>query len=533
MINISSSNQRDYLQEYTDLELKKEIAAPQISVSQRFAAFREKMRATVVETLPKMTATANKVDTVAPVEMTSAGQDIETDQKTTFPQFGDRVRAIKSSVVDTSISVLKNASTFITMERVAGAAVLGFAMTGAYIAATGSDLQDAMDGVAVAASGSGLVTTVLGTASILRGKTDAGKKQLAAGLGLLAAGVTLTQMSFEPQKTFAEQQGPVVNSGKYDITFGTTYLKGNAERDSLSQMVNENHMEYAVKWNIQHRVVEESLMKDSCTHPITNTQQDCVAYWNKVAVLREWLQQPEGTKEEWYIIADDDMPVTNMRVNPYEVIDKLRRKKDTSVIIATDVVPWNGDHLISVNTGLMMVRKDEASRKFIETLWEKRNTPTKRDPVICPSLGLCQNQDTLHEQEAFSNILKQDRSLIDSVVTVIKPRDTYEGEEIAINTFNRGGCFYRVQQNWRKEKLEYKWDRQFPNGAYRKGDFLPQTAGVPIKGMLCDANGDPSEEISFIREDKLKDMLGHVVRTTFFEDFKEGVLRTYKKLMRS
>jgi len=304
---------------------------------------------------------------------------------------------------------------------------------------------------------------------------------------------------------------------KRHITFGTTYVKGNSQRDALSRLIDENHREYASLWNLKHRVVKDSLLKDQCTH--NQKIVDCVPYWNKVAVLREWVNKPaiNPNSEEWYVLADDDMPVTNMKVDPYKAIDLLRGNVDTSIVIVRDIQLWkNNDEQLSVNTGLLFVRKDANSKKFIEDLWRKRNTATGSRNQNCPTLGTCQNQEVLHEQEAFAQLIQEDRSLLGRVITVVKPRDTYHttlcsSEEIALNTFNREGCFRRQQDHWGTEKFSYDSDKSYHEGKWREGDWMGQTAGVPVNGWWCgdyDRNLPPGP----IRKDMLKNMLSRVVR---------------------
>ncbi len=305
------------------------------------------------------------------------------------------------------------------------------------------------------------------------------------------------------------------NNLKYNIIFGSTYVGGNPLRDDLSKLVDKTHQEYAKRWGITHRVVDKSLLKNECY--VGTKTQDCVPYWNKIAVLRNWLNEPaKGSKQEWYILADDDMPATDMTINPSEAIDMLRKGKDTSVIVARDVQVWNGDKRSAVNTGLLFVRKDEQSRQFIEEVWRKRNTPTSGKSQVCPTLGTCVNQETLHEQEAMSYVIKQDYSLLDRVLTVVMPRDKYRDKdgkmkELAVNTFHRGGCFRRDQKHWGSETFSYDGDASYPEGAWRKGDWLGQTAGVPINGWYC-ADYRANKPAGPLRLDKLNEMISQTVR---------------------
>lgn len=301
------------------------------------------------------------------------------------------------------------------------------------------------------------------------------------------------------------------------ITFGTTYIKGNEVRDQLSKIINANHLEYAERWDLEHRVVDTSLVTNKCDYPLRrdNKVGDCAPYWNKVALLNEWLREPQKPhEEEWYVIADDDMPVTNMLIDPYTAIDLLRKGKDTSFIIARDVVPWKDkDPEISVNTGVMFVRKDQASKQLIEKLWEKRNIPTGSRSDVCQTLGTCQNQDVLHEQEALAQIIKEDRSLLDRVITIVKPRDVYgpENKEIALNTFHRDGCFIRKQTGWHGEKFSYSEDKNYPEGKWKEGDWMGQTAGIPVTGWWCD-DFSQKKPPGPIRQDMLNQMIAKVTK---------------------
>lgn len=287
------------------------------------------------------------------------------------------------------------------------------------------------------------------------------------------------------------------------ITFGTTYVKGNELRDKISELTNQNHLKYAKRWNLNHRVVSISLLNNRCINPSDNMPVQCVPYWNKVAMLRYWLKEPTlKNREEWYIYADDDMPVTNMNINPAKAIDLLRRGKDTSLIVAQDAVLWKSRNpnlsFLSINTGLLFVRKDHKSQKLIEDLWEKRNEDSFRftKPRECQTLGTCKNQAILHEQEGLARLVAANNTLINDVITVVKQRDLYEGKEIALNTFHRKGCFTDYDQ---PEKGEFCYSD--PNASsWKPGDWMGQATGLPLRDKQNKA----------VREMKLKEMLDQV-----------------------
>lgn len=296
------------------------------------------------------------------------------------------------------------------------------------------------------------------------------------------------------------------------ITFGSTYIiENNPTRTKLARLVDDNHKEYSERWGLIHRVVTDSLLKGQCTNSAA-FNADCVSYWNKIAVLRNWLNEPATNLEkveDWYILPDDDMPVTNMKIDPFAALDTLRRGKDSSVIVARDVVHWTGNEYDSVNTGLFFVRKDEASRQLFNKIWSKRNDVANPNSFLCRTLGTCLNQDVLHEQEALARVIRDERSLLDRVLTVVEPRDTYGKEELALNTFNRDGCFVRQQDGWGSDEFGYHDDPS--SGKWRPGDWMGQTAGVPTWGWYCGdkKNGKPPGPV---RRDKLKDMISKVVR---------------------
>lgn len=304
------------------------------------------------------------------------------------------------------------------------------------------------------------------------------------------------------EKTFAyfkrglQREASAIRARKTrHITFGTTYVAGNPDRDALSKLVSDNQQEYAQYWSLNGKVVTESLLQGRCQGATGFV--DCAPYWNKVAILKEWLEQSSSGKEEWYVLADDDMPITNMNINPYEAIDLLREGNDASLIVARDVVQWKKgevrDH--SVNTGVLIVRRDQNSKEFIEKLWAKRNDAAF-DSSHCRTLGTCKTQDVLHEQEAFARVLAEDPSLLNRVVKVVNYRNRYQGREIALNTFRRHGCFIRVQDGWRDKPFSYK---DPADGAWQEGDWMGQTAGVPIIGKECGTEVPRSFRLDYLR----------------------------------
>ncbi len=175
---------------------------------------------------------------------------------------------------------------------------------------------------------------------------------------------------------------------------------------------------------------------------------------------------------------------------------------------------WRGNPDHSVNTGLMIVRKDSASRSFFKDLWNRRNTILDFWSWSCPTLGVCTQQQSLHEQQAFSDILIENPSLIGKIVSVVSPRSyswQSKREHIALNTFAREGCYVRQQDGWTTDINNPTQFNDDPFGHWKVGDWMGQTAGVPTWGWWCGdyLDGKPPGPI---RLDRINNMLKSVVR---------------------
>lgn len=134
---------------------------------------------------------------------------------------------------------------------------------------------------------------------------------------------------------------PRVGLTERHITFGSTYIGGNPERDRMSKMVDVNQKEYADRWGLDYQTVTESKLKNQCA--VRGKSVDCSPYWNKIKVLKDWLDEPSTAskgKEEWRFMLDDDMVVTNMNIDPLAAIPQLQGNTDTSFLVASDLQPY-------------------------------------------------------------------------------------------------------------------------------------------------------------------------------------------------
>jgi hypothetical protein len=319
------------------------------------------------------------------------------------------------------------------------------------------------------------------------------------------------------------------------IEIATVYdNSGNRDRDDISKLVTANHDEYAKIHGMEHRISSDNLVKNSCKDLLGREDVDCAPYWNKIQLIREWFFAPKRSQsEEWLIFADDDMVVTNLKVDPSSAIDQLRQG-DESVVIVQDIQNWQAarfpspiDPRMSVNTGLIIVRKDELAKEFIEKIWELRHDLTGLRSAICFRLGTCKNQDCLHEQEAAAKVLREDPSLLNRVVSVPLPREAAPSLRVAANTFYREGCFVRYAANGRPKTFDYSGDQSNPLGAFRFGDWMAQASGIPIRGKVISRSyigfyctddpitlfKEPKEEnIGFPRKEYIEDLLKQVQR---------------------
>lgn len=309
------------------------------------------------------------------------------------------------------------------------------------------------------------------------------------------------------------------------ITLATTYLKGNPDRDELSQLVVDNHANYTKTWNVTQLVETNSLVRDQCTirsvighqengkQIIENVKTDCEPHFNKIAVILRWLRSPRTTepKEEWLMMLDDDMPITNSSINPYRLIDAVREGKNTSVVIAKDLNHYHqGDSTFSVNTGFMAVRKDEVSLAVFEDIWRQRDRRSNaragyyRD--ICPTLGVCKEQADFHEQRAFANLLfETPQFLWSQFISVIDPRERSPNSmrsDIAINTYSREDCYQRPTISGFYQ-IDFSTDPK--DWRFAPGDFATQCT-LPTIGRKCE-----STEVQPLRLMCIKDLLAQAV----------------------
>ncbi|MBI5272416.1 MAG: hypothetical protein HY861_00340 [Chlamydiia bacterium] len=350
------------------------------------------------------------------------------------------------------------------------------------------------------------------------------KTKMLVGLGVIAA----IAISFTVWKIGAEYLNSVAPKTRR-IMLGTVYdNQGNLFRDAVTEQVNANHAEYAKRWGLDHRVMNGNLVANKCRDPKQSMKlTDCSPYWNKIEALRQWFKEP-GTAgvEEWRILADDDMVITNFQIDPNHGIDALRGGVDASVIITRDTLNWQRwrglagrDPKFSVNTGLVILRKDVEAEAFVQKIWQHRHDVVDLNNSWCPNLGTCRNQDSLHEQEATAKVLHDHPQWIDRVVAIVKQRDPNSSTRsaIALNTFARSGRFVRKEAGWSSAPFSYDSADNAENadGSWRVGDWMGQPAGVPLLGKEWPKGNSPIPKPPYqyepVRLNRIKRLIQSIV----------------------
>lgn len=167
--------------------------------------------------------------------------------------------------------------------------------------------------------------------------------------------------------------------------------------------------------------------------------------WLKIRVLQEAIRK-RGAKGHPYILwLDDDIVITKPEGFVEEMIGRLRPEQD--LLIASDA----GDPKAGVNTGMMLIRSTARGMALLNKIW-------KMTEHVVPggTLGTCQNQQCLHEQEALNLLLQTDESVRDAVNIVNPVQDTFN-----MNTFYRWTHHDPKRRKWfyyDEDPDEYRWD---------------------------------------------------------------------------
>lgn len=361
--------------------------------------------------------------------------------------------------------------------------------------------------------------------------------------GVLFAANRLGLVDFRPKTPVTENDSkdsnPCTNpsaQSKRSITIASAYSNdGDPVRNRYAKLVEDNHREYANRYCSKYEVNNNAdLLRNQCKDPrslfgmLGLKWKDCSPYWLKVPTIIEFLKKPQNPdfEKEELIFLDDDMVVTNHDKSPAEVIDSLHEGTNESVILIKDPSLWADWRLpkpnhpdISINGGLWIVRKDPKALEFMEKVWETRQDTNNLTNKYCPTLGLCFNQDALHEQEGTGKVLKKQPELIGSSVKIVPIRDETSPTRahVALNSFygHDNECYQRVRDGWPSAPYTHNLSHN-PTAKWKPGDFTGQVAAIPVEGyQLPVINGvcvdskknTPVEEV---RYNKINELLKQV-----------------------
>lgn len=397
------------------------------------------------------------------------------------------------------------------------------------------------------------IVSAHGIRDLKKGNYMMGVAKTLSGLaGMAFSGYCGYRELTQPSTEYIYNYGPEEpETFERQIKLATVYNNnGHAEREKISNLVVDNHHQYATKWGLGHDVVTTDLVAGQCTNPSNQEPVNCSPYFGKIEYFRrQCANMAQDGVERWIIYGDDDL-VYNRLVNPWTAIDKLRlntdsegstQLTDSSVIMAYEPADWatifpipghtTHDPRVSVNSGFIIARMDPQTCDFMEKSWAHRNTlmdPNHPNFAKCPTIGFCQNHGhtSLGDQTAFAAALQDNPSLIDRDIKILLPRDNSSPyrSDIALNTMSRDGC----HQGLNGDRLDPPFDigtidRPANQHAIPEEDWTSQPAGFRVMGkypLPKDANGqcmeDPSVPITNIRLAKIQEVLARMPKDQKF-----------------
>lgn len=269
------------------------------------------------------------------------------------------------------------------------------------------------------------------------------------------------------------------------IRIFTSYTTDNPERLSLSRKVANNHSEYCTKHGYDYKVYERNLAD-------LGYFDTSLPYWSKIAGINEILAKRSGKElPSWIVWLDDDAIVLNESIKMDEFIHNHGGSDPNTHVIITSDVPHAGT---KVNTGVLMVRNSEESKRFFNELFQMRHKKIYKNSGWT-TYSQCPNQICLHEQEAMHDLLNQQPEYR-KIVKIIPQTDE---NGIGVNTFER---FNHIDDR-RNMYLNYNGDPA--SSRCKPQDFICQCTGLATRGRR-DWNDQPSN----LREECIDGLLKKV-----------------------
>ncbi len=194
-------------------------------------------------------------------------------------------------------------------------------------------------------------------------------------LVVLSGAVALYKMVQSPH-TQTETCGLKVEMPKppiCSIDMVTGHNLGNTREDTALNLAIGTQRRYAEQCGHVHEVFSEN-RATGCAN-LQDEIEECDQGWSKIAIIRNWLQQPKNPceGESWLAWLDPSVVVTNCLMKEAKlgnIIGDLREAGQVSMIM-TSSTPFFGRPIIDTST--IFVRHDDAAKKVIERIWEARN----------------------------------------------------------------------------------------------------------------------------------------------------------------
>ncbi len=236
----------------------------------------------------------------------------------------------------------------------------------------------------------------------------------------------------------------------------TSYTKDHPARLGLSLKASENQRAYCDRNGYDYHVFEKNLAAPS------------LPYWSKIAGIRKLLETAKD--HQWIVWLDDDALIANpnIQLNDF-ILEHGGENPNTHVIVTTDI-----HDLPSLNTGVLMVRISETSRKFFSDLWNMRTERLSSGYTY----GDCPNQSCLHEQQAMEKLLERTPDYLAHVARI--PQRDANG--LGMNVFLRTSHYDFARNMF----LDYNGDPKASR--FKDGDFIVQCTGLATNGEIYDSN---------------------------------------------